>query len=353
DLVNQRVSPIEDKEISDFLKNEKLDLVATNDNKDLFKNCDYVIIATPTDYNVETNYFDTSSIEETLKIVIEQNREAVCIIKSTIPIGYVESIKSKLNFDNIIFSPEFLREGRALQDNLYPSRMIFGEKSERAENIANMYKECVKKESVTTLFMNSTEAESVKLFANTYLAMRVSYFNELDTFAEKMGLDTKSIIEGVSLDDRIGQHYNNPSFGYGGYCLPKDTKQLLANFKDIPNSLMEGICDSNDIRKKHIADRILENNPKIVGIFRLTMKKGSDNFRASAIQDVIKHIRNAGVRVVIFEPTLKVDVFEELEVVKSYEEFSTMSDVIVANRWDNLLENVKNKIYTRDIFMRD
>lgn len=353
DLINQKKSPIKDKEIEDFLENEKLNLVGVNDNKDLFVDCDYVVIATPTDYNTETNYFDTSSIEETLKVVIEQNKEVVCIIKSTVPIGYVEGLKEKYGYNNVVFSPEFLREGKALYDNLYPSRMIFGEKSERVEKIGEMYKACIKADSVEVLYMNSTEAESVKLFANTYLAMRVAYFNELDTFAEEKGLDSKSIIDGICLDERIGKHYNNPSFGYGGYCLPKDTNQLLANFKGIPNSLIEGICESNSIRKKYISDTILKNNPKTVGIYRLIMKTGSDNFRASAIQDIIKHLEAEGIEIVVYEPTLNTNKFEDYEVINDINVFTEKSDIIVANRMNKELEKAKEKVYTRDVFMRD
>lgn len=351
--INNKISPIEDAEIISFLKNEKLDLNAVYSSDKVFEKNDIAIIATPTDYNVETNYFNTSSIENILSIIEKQNNKITCIIKSTIPIGYIDKIKEKFNIENIIFMPEFLREGKALYDNLYPSRIIIGGKNEIAKDIINMYISCIEKKDVEVVYTDSKEAESIKLFANTYLAMRVAYFNELDTFAEINGLDSSAIIHGIGLDSRIGNNYNNPSFGYGGYCLPKDTKQLLANFEGIPSSLIKSICDANDIRKKHISDSILKFNPRIVGIYRLNMKKDSDNFRASAIQEVISNLRLSGVEVIIYEPTLKESNFEGLNVINDFKLFSSKSDIIVANRLSDEIISVKEKVYTRDIFMRD
>lgn len=351
--INNRISPIQDEYIEKYFKEEKLNLRATLDYQEAFKNAEFIIISTPTNYDDEKNYFDTSSVEDIIKKVISMNLNTTMIIKSTIPVGFVEKMKKKYEIENILFSPEFLREGKALYDNLYPSRIIVGEKSKRAEKFANLLLDASLKKDVIVKYMNSTEAEAVKLFANTYLALRVSYFNELDTYAEIKGLNTQDIIEGVCLDPRIGTHYNNPSFGYGGYCLPKDTRQLLANYKDIPQTMIKAIVDSNDIRKQHIADMVLSRKPKVVGIYRLTMKSGSDNFRASAIQSVIELIRGRGVDVIIYEPTLKVDEFEGLKVEHELDNFKSESDVIIANRYDKELDSVNEKVYTRDLFARD
>lgn len=350
--INNRISPIQDEYIEKYFKEKKLNLKATLDYKEAFKDAKFIIISTPTNYDEKTNYFDTSSVEDIIEKVISMNLDTTMIVKSTIPVGFIEAMKKKYNIDNIMFSPEFLREGKALYDNLYPSRIIVGEKSNRAAEFANLLKEAALKDDVVIKYMNSTEAEAVKLFANTYLALRVAYFNELDTYAEVKGLNTKDIIDGVCLDPRIGDHYNNPSFGYGGYCLPKDTKQLLANYKNVPQNMIEAIVKSNDTRKRHIADMILERNPKVVGIYRLTMKSGSDNFRASAIQSVIKYLRAENVKVIIYEPTLN-DNFEGLEVVNNLSNFKKLSDVIVVNRYNDELNDVQEKIYTRDLYCRD
>lgn len=350
--INSRISPIQDEYIEKYFKEKNLNLRATLDYEEAFKDAKFIIISTPTNYDEKTNYFDTSSVEDIIEKVIGMNIDTTMIVKSTIPVGFIEATKKKYNIDNIMFSPEFLREGKALYDNLYPSRIIVGEKSNRAEEFANLLKEAALKDDVVIKYMNSTEAEAVKLFANTYLALRVAYFNELDTYAEVKGLNTKDIIDGVCLDPRIGDHYNNPSFGYGGYCLPKDTKQLLANYKDVPQNMIEAIVKSNDTRKRHIADMILERNPKVVGIYRLTMKSGSDNFRASAIQSVIKYLRAENVKVIIYEPTLN-DTFEGLEVINNLSNFKKLSDVIVVNRYNDELNDVQEKIYTRDLYCRD
>ncbi len=352
-MINDRVSPIKDEYIEKYFSEKKLNLRATLDYKDAFEGAKFIIISTPTNYDDEKNYFDTSSVEDIIQKVISMNLDTTMVVKSTIPVGFIENMKKKYNIDNIMFSPEFLREGKALYDNLYPSRIIVGEKSKRAEEFANLLKESCLKEDVPVKFMNSTEAEAVKLFANTYLALRVSYFNELDTYAEIKGLNTKDIIEGVCLDPRIGNHYNNPSFGYGGYCLPKDTKQLLANYEDVPQNMIEAIVKSNDTRKSHIADEILRRHPKIVGVYRLTMKTGSDNFRASAIQGVIEKLRAKGVHIIIYEPTIKDNTFNGLEVVHNLALFKDISDVIIVNRVDDELNDVKEITYTRDIFSRD
>ena len=353
DMINQRKSPIRDKEIEDFFANKKLDLRATLDYKDAFKDAKFIVISTPTNYDDEKNFFDTSSVEDVIQKVISMGIKTTMVIKSTIPVGYVESVKAKYGIDNIMFSPEFLREGRALYDNLYPSRIIVGEKSERAIEFAKLLQDAALKEEIEVKFMNPTEAEAVKLFANTYLALRVSYFNELDTYAEIKGLNAKDIIDGICLDPRIGNHYNNPSFGYGGYCLPKDTKQLLANFDDVPQNLIRAIVRSNRTRKKHIADEVMQRNPDTVGIFRLTMKAESDNFRFSAIQGVIDRLKEEDVDIIIYEPTYKGEEFNGCKIVKDFKEFSEKSDVIVANRYEDMLFDVKDKVYTRDLYMKD
>lgn len=353
DMINNRVSPIRDAEIEQYLKEKKLNLRSTIDWRDALSDAEYIIIATPTNYDEKTNYFDTSAVDDVIKKTLEVNKKGTIVIKSTIPVGYVNSIKEKYNIENIFFSPEFLREGHALYDNLHPSRIIIGSNTSEAKTFAKMLSDAALDKDVPVKYVGSTEAEAIKLFANTYLAMRIAYFNELDTYAEIKGLNTKEIIDGVCLDPRIGNHYNNPSFGFGGYCLPKDTKQLLANFGDIPQSMFSAVVTANMTRKKHIVDEILSKKPKTVGVYRLIMKSGSDNFRSSAIQDIIFMLRKNNIRVLIFEPTISEDTFGDFPIYHDFSIFQKESDIILANRFDQVLDSVKEKVYTRDIFSRD
>lgn len=352
--INNRISPIKDEYIEKYFREKQLNLKATLDYKEAFKNAEFVIISTPTNYDEEKNFFDTSSVEDIIQKVISINDNNITmVVKSTIPVGFIENVKRKYNINNIFFSPEFLREGKALYDNLYPSRIIVGDKNEKAKEFAQLLIDAAEKKNVENLFMNSTEAEAVKLFSNTYLALRVAYFNELDTYAITKGLNSKDIINGVCLDPRIGDNYNNPSFGYGGYCLPKDTKQLLANYKDVPQNLIEAIVNSNKTRKDFITEEILKRKPEVVGIYRLTMKAGSDNFRSSAIQDIIKNLRANNIKVIIYEPTLNQKEFNGFEIVNDVNQFKKCSSIILANRQENILDDVKEKVYTRDLFSRD
>ena len=349
--INKRISPIKDEVIEDYFKNKKLNLKGTTNYKEAFKETEFIIISTPTNYDEKTNYFDTTSVEDIIKKVISINKDATIVIKSTIPVGFTDKVKEKYKIENIFFSPEFLREGHALYDNLYPSRIIVGSYTDKGKKFALLLKECSLKKDIPIKYMSSTEAEAVKLFANTYLAIRVAFFNEVDTYAEIKNLNTKNIIEGICLDPRIGANYNNPSFGYGGYCLPKDTKQLLANYKDVPQNIIEAVVKSNETRKEHIVNMILEKNPKIVGIYRLTMKSNSDNFRASAILDIITKLKEKNINIIIYEPTIKD--YYDIRVENDIEKFKKISDIIVANRYSSVLDDIKEKVYTRDLFERD